>query len=69
MRIGGLAMNARVQFRIVATTNGKGGFVAFVDAADEAGARAFFAAAFPSATVVSVTPEPVDPCSAYERRP
>lgn len=61
-------MSAHQQYRIVATTDGKGGLTAFVDAADEAGARAFFAAAFPSATVLSVTLEPVNVCQQYEPR-
>lgn len=56
------------QWRCVFTrTDGRNGCV-FIDAEDEAGARAFFASVFPGATLTSVTLEATDPCAAYERR-
>lgn len=56
------------QWRCVfSRADGRNGCV-FIDAEDEAGARAFFATVFPGATLTSVTLEPVDVCSRYERR-
>lgn len=58
------------QWRCVfSRADGRNGCV-FIDAEDEAGARAFFATVFPGATLTSVTLQPVDVCARYEpRRP
>jgi len=57
------------QFRVTYTSARGASAVCFVDAETEQGARAFFAMAFPGATLVAITLEPVDPCRQYERRP
>lgn len=64
-------MSATRQWRVVLAA-GRGGQVVFVfvfvDAEDEAGARAFAAQAFPRWTVDAVTLSPADPCEQYEKR-
>lgn len=57
----------RQQFRIC-FHDGAGGGACFIDAKDEAAARAFFHQAFPRYVIVTIRLEPVSPCAAYERR-
>lgn len=56
------------QFRVVLAEPSGRTTTAFIDAADEAGARAFVGQAFPRSTLVLIRLEPVDPCAAYQRR-
>lgn len=58
---------AAKQWRIVHANERTAGTM-FIDAPDEAGARAFFAQIMPHARVISVTLEPVNVCPQYERR-
>lgn len=61
-------MTAKLQWRVVLTEPSGRSTTAFIDAADEAGARAFVAQAFPKSTLKMIRLEVANPCSAYERK-